>query len=880
MANDPRQVYRLFFNPGEVTEIRALGLSGRSNAWSGFAKGDDAVVFGYFDNAEDFGKAAEALDTAQAGGIYFIPNLVDPESLSKASNHLVTASKKRPATSDQHIQVVRWLLIDFDPPTPMAGVSATDEEREVAMDAAKTIAAFLRDLGWADPIKASSGNGYHLNYRIEDTPCTDEYRKDPITKKCLQAISEKLSGHKVKFDLTVFNPSRIWKLYSTYARKGDSTKTRPHRQSRIFPDAPAEFSQVPVTPFALVEQLAEMAPVKEEGAGSRVQGSGKKNTTAGVPAKRGRPAERMNPPPAPDLGKLKVEEYLAAFGREVHSVDDQGVMTRFNLRECVFNSDHKARDAAVLQDSNGKLSYHCSHNSCRGKTFADARVVISGEEKLTKFMTGYDPNWKPPETCGSGVLEGIEIAPVHIEVGSSELPSPIDIDPMEFFTVRGNHGRPAFVVQAMANYLAAYLSPIVCTDGVFWRYTDGCWKRFHDDTIKQMIAQCLKDRVQADWIKGSLQVLAAIVNRLESQWVRRPFIINLKNGVIDLEQLVVAPGDEVDIGKLLKPHDPAYGCRAQLPVDYDPDAVCNKWIKTLWEMFPEGRECSESGKNCAGDDKLSLLQQFGGYLLLPTCKYERAAFLVGAGANGKSTVMNTFIQVIGKENTVEMSLDDLARSFNIPYLQDKLLVTCTEMTTREPSAVSVLKKCISGDMVSGEWKYKQRIDFYPTAKFAFALNEVPSIVDKSYGFVRKILILNFNQRFEKDRRDVDLVAKLQAERSGIFLWMLEGACELIRKKGFTETDTLEEDKMQFLQEMNPFLMWVSENCELGKEMKASAEALFENYRAWADKSGLQGLGKIKFYHSVLNYLPAVKKGRLPEEMGRKPGMLGIGLKAV
>jgi len=879
MPSTPEQVYRLFFRPGEVTEIRALGLSGRSQAWNGFAKGDDAVVFGYFDNAEDFGRAAAALDKAEAAGVYFVPNVVDPESISKAANHLVTASKKRPQTSDQHIRAVRWLLLDFDPER-MAGVSATDEELTLAGEAAKAAAEFLRGLGWAAPVKALSGNGYHLCYRIADIPCTEEYRRDPIVKRCLAAVAAKVSTDKVKVDLSVFNPARIWKLYSTLARKGDSTKSRPHRRSQLFGDTPETFDQVPVTPIELVEQLAALAPAAEKK--SRQDAAPTTSGKTGVPAKRGSPtgktAERMNP--APDLGKLKVEEYLSAFGRTVHSVDDQGVMTRFNLAECVFNPDHKAKDAAVLQDSNGKLSYHCSHNSCRGKTFADARKVISGDEKLIKFMTGYDPNWKPPETCGSGVLEGLTITPERVEVGAPELPSPLDIDPMEFFTVRGNHGRPAFVVQTMANYLAAYLAPIVCTDGGFWRYQDGCWKRYKDSKIDQMVVQAMKDRVQADWIKSSRQVLSAMVNREESEWARWPYIINLKNGVVDLEQLVFAPREEIDIGKLLKPHDPAYGCRAQLPVEFDPDAMCNKWTKTLWEMFPEGRECAETGKNCAGDDKLELLQQYGGYLLLPTCKYERAAFLVGAGANGKSTVINTFIQVLGKENTIEMSLDDLARSFNIPYLQDKLLVTCSEMTTREPSAVSVLKKCISGDMVSGEWKYKQRIDFYPTAKFCFALNEVPSIVDKSYGFVRKILILNFNQRFEGDRRDVDLVAKLQEERAGIFLWMLEGACELIRRRGFAETDTLEEDKQRFLQEMNPFLMWVSENCELGPDNKAAAETLFENYRAWAEKSGLQGLGKIKFYHSVLNYLPAVKKGRLPEDMGRKPGMLGIGLRAV
>jgi len=31
----------------------------------------------------------------------------------------------------------------------------------------------------------------------------------------------------------VFNPARIWKLYGTVSRKGDSIPERPHRLARI-----------------------------------------------------------------------------------------------------------------------------------------------------------------------------------------------------------------------------------------------------------------------------------------------------------------------------------------------------------------------------------------------------------------------------------------------------------------------------------------------------------------------------------------------------------------------------------------------------------------------------------------------------------------------
>ncbi len=897
MPSDPQQTYRLFFAPGEVTEIRAIGLSGKSRLWDGFARGaagEDAVVFGYFDNPADFARTAQALEAAAAPGVYFTPNPVHPDHFQRAPNLLVTKAKKRPATSDHHIQAVRWLLVDFDSDHAV-GVSATEAEMAPTLECAKACAGWLRELGFAEPIKALSGNGYHLNYRIEEIPpavfTSKEYKEDSLVRRCLHAISARLQAEhpRVKFDLSVFNPARIWKLYGTTARKGFASAERPHRRSFVFSDAPSEFAQVPVTPLAVLERLAGAAKGRAEGgrkdvaAGSR---SHKEDTPgAPVPAQRGRPAkntERMNPQPG--LGKLKVQEWLAAFGRELHSVDDQGVMVRYNLRECVFNPEHMARDAAVLQDTDGKLYYHCSHNSCRGYTFADARKVISGDEKLTKWMEGYDPDWKPPDTCGSGILGELELAPTHVEVGCPQLPDPVAIDPMEFFTVRGNGGRPAFVVQAMANYLAAYLAPLVCTDGVFWRYSDGCWRRLHDDVLRQMVAQALKDRVQADWIKSSLQVLSALVNRLETQWQRRPYMINLLNGVVDLEPLIRDPAAQVDLDTLLRPHAPELDCRSQLPVEFDPAAECNRWIKAMWEVFPEGRDCAESGKNCAGDDKVAVLQQFGGYLLLPTCKYERAAFLVGPGANGKSTVINTFISVLGKENTVEMSLDDLARSFNVPYLQDKLLVTCAEMTTREPTALSILKKCISGDPVAGEWKYKQRIEFWPTAKFIFALNEVPTIVDKSYGFARKILIIKFDQRFDTEKQDVDLFDKLREERNGIFLWMLQGACDLIRNRRFAERGIVRDEKDSFLQEMNPFLMWAAERTMMHEGASSAGDHLYKDYSTWMEQSGqAKGtLGKIKFYHSLTNNFGNVKRDKVVEkETGqRRWGFAGIALRGI
>jgi hypothetical protein len=83
-------VYKIFFRPGEVTEIRSFGINGKSKAWEGWSRG---TVFGYFDNAAAFGEAAEALDKAGARGIYFTVNPCNPD-LGEGSKPTAVPDKK------------------------------------------------------------------------------------------------------------------------------------------------------------------------------------------------------------------------------------------------------------------------------------------------------------------------------------------------------------------------------------------------------------------------------------------------------------------------------------------------------------------------------------------------------------------------------------------------------------------------------------------------------------------------------------------------------------------------------------------------------------------------------------------------------------------
>jgi hypothetical protein len=215
---------RQLIMPGQVTELRALHCSTASYR-------RPHTESGYFDfeHLAEMAQGAASL-SGKATGVYFTLNPVDPDLLSRRCNRIAEAQSGE-LTSDQHITRRQWLLIDADP-VRVSGVSAADSEKNMALDIARKIKNFLREENvWPDPVCADSGNGYHLLYRI-DLPAND----GGLVERCLTSLAKRFDTEKVKIDQSVFNASRICKVYGTLSRKGDSTELRPHRPSRILED--------------------------------------------------------------------------------------------------------------------------------------------------------------------------------------------------------------------------------------------------------------------------------------------------------------------------------------------------------------------------------------------------------------------------------------------------------------------------------------------------------------------------------------------------------------------------------------------------------------------------------------------------------------------
>lgn len=328
-----RETLEIFHRPGDVVEVRVIGLPGKKNF----------SAAGYFDDFQAAAEAAVRYDLQRnARGVYFAMNRCDPALLARSLNHITDYQSD--TTKDHDITRRRWLLIDVDPKRP-TGIGSTAKQLHAAEQLAESVREWLAEQGWPEPVEAMSGNGKHLLYPI-DLPNDDESRW--LIETVLKALGAKFSTSDVSIDLAVFNAARITKLYGTTVRKGDSTPDRPHRRSELT-YIPDYIEQRQDEPFSIEPFQAVVAMLPKD-----------------------------EPPPKSHSHngnhRLDVARWLRDRGVEfVQKPSDNG-RAIFAIT-CPFNPEHRD-DANVTQFDSGAMSASCFHNSCQGRAWAEIRDAI------------------------------------------------------------------------------------------------------------------------------------------------------------------------------------------------------------------------------------------------------------------------------------------------------------------------------------------------------------------------------------------------------------------------------------------------------------------------------------------------------------------------
>ncbi|WP_187423317.1 DUF927 domain-containing protein [Streptococcus sp. Marseille-P7375] len=255
------------------------------------------------------------------------------------------------AIKDSDVSAYRFMLIDIDPERP-SGTCATEAEKQSAVSLADDILDWFityEILNKDRVIIADSGNGIHFLVPLDFLPANTTKGK---IKEILGLLDKKFSNQQAKIDVTVFNPSRITRLYGTLNCKGVNTPERPYRQSRL-----------------LYVPIEKVTGLKEENLNSLItQLQTAIVNYADESVKQKNEVSDVNP-----YILAKGEEWLKHYNLEFHSYkEDEHGTKLYPFKTCPMKEHSNTDSGACFTITKyGRCRFKCLHASCSSKTIND-----------------------------------------------------------------------------------------------------------------------------------------------------------------------------------------------------------------------------------------------------------------------------------------------------------------------------------------------------------------------------------------------------------------------------------------------------------------------------------------------------------------------------
>jgi putative DNA primase/helicase len=371
-------------------------------------------------------------------------------------------------------------------------------------------------------------------------------------------------------------------------------------------------------------------------------------------------------------------------------------------------------------------------------------------------------------------------------------------------------------------------------NGKYWRMDSGCL--IHDRglrMIRSIYAELLETadyRDRLDIEKHAAQSESARRRKAfveVASWIpelnitaddldKDPWLLNVENGTINLLTGEFREQRQEDlITKIAR-------------VSYDKDADCPAWKQFLREIMDYNGEL------------IAFIQRAAGWAITGDTSEQTMFILFGSGANGKSTFLNTIMNLLGDyaiatptetfmRKTGDQITNDIAR------LRGTRFVTTTEAEQGKRLSEPLIKQITGNDVMTARFLYGEFFNFIPTFKIFMATNHKPMIKGTDHGIWRRIKLIPFTTRIEEEKQDKHLERRLSGEGPGILNWLLEGARQWRERKLQAPAIVINATD-EYRSEMDVIGNFIKERCAQRPECSIRARELFKVYQDWCEES--------------------------------------------
>lgn len=331
-----------------------------------------------------------------------------------------------------------------------------------------------------------------------------------------------------------------------------------------------------------------------------------------------------------------------------------------------------------------------------------------------------------------------------------------------------------------------------------------------------------------------------------SEFDKDPYLVNLKNGWIDLKD-----------GKLTQ-HSPKILSRVQMPIIWS----SKNFIPTAISKLPRPKKFDAFLSSSHVEDKITIQRvwEMMALCIIKTNKFEKAFMNIGSGSDGKSTLFRVIESILGEENVSHVSIHEFAMSQFAPsYIDGKLANIYADIEDNELTHVGVLKQLVSGDSLYAQPKFKMPYAFKPFATLIFSANKLPDIggsAGEGTAIFRRFEIINWVKSFmsKKDGRDVDLAYKIildEKERNAIFVNMVYYAKKLLKSGELTYETTAEDVRREWKEKADPIQGYINSGwLEISNDYESTVPAttVYTNFIKWCKINKFKAVSNKRFSH--------------------------------
>jgi len=403
--------------------------------------------------------------------------------------------------------------------------------------------------------------------------------------------------------------------------------------------------------------------------------------------------------------------------------------------------------------------------------------------------------------------------------------------------------------------------------GTHWQTeNDGAVMRSAKLTIKRLArqAEALDDdkavKALLAHVKSSLATakLKAMVESAQSEpsipvlpedLDTNPWLLNCTNGTLDLKTGILRPHDRTDL------------LTRSISVAYDPKAACPTWETFLWRIMggtvtPDDPDMSmgeleaRQHADIRARALIDFLQRAIGHSLTGDTREQCLFIFWGSGANGKSTLVNTLLALLGPyamKATAELLM--VTRNDRHPTERADLFGTrfVAAIETEEGGRLKevFVKEATGGDPIRARRMREDFWQFDPTHKVFLATNHKPVIRGTDHAIWRRIKLVPFTVAIPDAEQDKQLPATLYGELPGILAWAVRG-CLAWQQDGLEEPDPVTEATAGYRQEMDVLGAFFAECCILAPYAKVKASVLYKAYQDWCTTNGEHALVQRNF----------------------------------